>query len=324
MTNIHIHLASHPRASFFIIFFYSKIVALRFVLIIIIIFIRFLCERYCGLIDGKRVGLVASIERIVEFVFMQALAFPNAEMEDDDMGCSLIKSQLLPGLRSFCSALRVCEQVCQNKNVFDDGKSLFPKSGPPTEVQELSSNKEFCAELEERILNWIKDVAKVLMESEQLRKENDTSGPQDELEYWKKRAAQFSQLLSHLGDRETQSTIQCLNLANSKAMKEWRETDKKITFCYNEARDNSKFIQAIETSCHALYLDDPVNMKESILGLLQTVRLIYSVSQFYNTSERTSSLMVKVSGMIDVLFQCHFQRTIEILNLNASLDVSQT
>lgn len=36
------------------------------------------------------------------------------------------------------------------------------------------------------------------MESEQLRKENDTSGPQDELEYWKKRGAQFSQLLDHL------------------------------------------------------------------------------------------------------------------------------
>lgn len=95
-------------------------------------------------------------------------------------------------------------------------------------------------------------------------------------------------------DRDTQCTIQCLNISNSKVMKEWKETDKKITFCYNEARDNSKFIQAIETSCHALYLDDPVNMKESILGLLQTVRLIYSVSQFYNTSERTSSLMVKV------------------------------
>lgn len=38
----------------------------------------------------------------------------------------------------------------------------------------------------------------VLMESEQLRKENDTSGPQDELEYWKRRAAQFSQLLAHM------------------------------------------------------------------------------------------------------------------------------
>lgn len=99
---------------------------------------------------------------------------------------------------------------------------------------------------------------------------------------------------NHLQDKDTQCTIQCLGLSSSKVMKEWKETDKKITFCYNEARDNSKFIQAIENSCHALYLDDPVNMKESILGLLQTVRLIYSVSQFYNTSERTSSLMVKV------------------------------
>lgn len=139
------------------------------------------------------------------------------------------------------------------------------------------------------------------MESAQLRKENDTSGPQDELEYWKRRAAQFSQLLAHMEDKEVQYTLSCLIISGSKLMKLWRETDRKITFCYNEARDNSKFIQAMESCCHALYLDDPVNMKESILSLLQTVRLIYSVSKFYNTSERTSSLMVKV-GAIFVFF----------------------
>lgn len=100
-------------------------------------------------------------------------------------------------------------------------------------------------------------------------------------------------------EKEVQFTLHCLAVSNSKIIKEWKETDKKITFCYNEARDNSKFIQAMETCCHALYLDDPVNMKESILSLLQTVRLIYSVSQFYNTSERTSSLMVKVSVIFD-------------------------
>lgn len=226
---------------------------------------------------------------------MQALAYPNSETEDDDIGCSLIKGQLLPGLRSFCSALRVCEQVCDHKNIFDDGRAMFTKVEAIAEVHELAKNKEFCDELEERVVNWIRSVAKILMESEQLRKENDTSGPQDELEYWKKRGAQFSQLLAHLNEKEVQFTFQCLAASGSKIIKEWKETDKKITFCYNEARDNSKFIQAMETCCHALYLDDPVNMKESILGLLQTVRLIYSVSQFYNTSERTSSLMVKVN-----------------------------
>lgn len=39
-------------------------------------------------------------------------------------------------------------------------------------------------------------------------------------------------------------------------------------------------------------------MRDSILSLLQTVRLIYSVSQFYNTSERTSALMVKITNQM--------------------------
>lgn len=106
----------------------------------------------------------------------------------------------------------------------------------------------------------------------------------------------------------------CLKLAHSKVVKEWRETDKKITFCYNEAKDNAKFIQALEKNCHSLYLDDPVKMKDSILGLLQTVRLIHSISQFYNTSERTSALMVKITNqMIETCKEyvtCRGQETI--------------
>lgn len=159
--------------------------------------------RYSGVIDSKRIGLVTSIERIVEFIFMQALAYPNSEMEDDDIGCSLIKGQLLPGLRSFCSALRVCEDVCHHQNVFNDGKEMFTKLDAISEIQDLAQNKEFCNELEERINNWIKGVTKVLVESEQLRKENDMCGPQDELEYWKKRGAIFSKLLEHLEVSET-------------------------------------------------------------------------------------------------------------------------
>lgn len=92
---------------------------------------------------------------------MQALAYPNPENDDDDVGCSLIKGQLLPGLRSFCSALRVCEQVCQHFNVFDDGKPQFEKVDTQAEVRELAKAKEFCTELEERVNNWIKGIDKV-------------------------------------------------------------------------------------------------------------------------------------------------------------------
>jgi len=99
-------------------------------------------------------------------------------------------------------------------------------------------------------------------------------------------------------------TLLCLQMNFSKTIKSWRELDKKITFCYNEARDNAKFIQSMEKVCHSLYLHDPVQMKDSILNLIQTVRLIHSVSKFYNTTERTSSLMVKVSSRLGVSSYC--------------------
>ncbi|KAL9890241.1 LOW QUALITY PROTEIN: dynein axonemal heavy chain 1 [Glossina fuscipes fuscipes] len=255
-------------------------------------------DLYCGIIDAENVGLVTSIERIVEHVFMQALAYPNTEGDEEDVSCGLIKGQLLPGLRSFCSALRVCEQVCNTYNVFKDGLDLFEAIHDLGEVKDMSKNQDFCHQLEERVVNWIKGIMKILGESEQLRRENDSSGPQDELEYWKKRGAQFSQLLSYLHEKEVQYTLECLSFAGSRTLRDWKETDRKITFCYNEARDNSKFIQAMENCCHSLYLDDPVCMKESILSLLQTVRLIYTVSQFYNTSERTSALMVKITNQM--------------------------
>ncbi len=59
-------------------------------------------------------------------------------------------------------------------------------------------------------------------------------------------------------DKEVQFTLHCLIASGSKIIRYWKDTDRKITFCYNEARDNSKFIQAMETCCHSLYLDDPV------------------------------------------------------------------
>jgi len=40
------------------------------------------------------------------------------------------------------------------------------------------------------------------LEDEKLQYESDTSGPQDELEFWKKRGAQFSQIAANLGWEE--------------------------------------------------------------------------------------------------------------------------
>lgn len=62
----------------------------------------------CGTLDAEKKGLVKSIARIIEYVFIPALAIPQTgdEPSDEQPDCPLIKSQLLPELRSFCSCLK--------------------------------------------------------------------------------------------------------------------------------------------------------------------------------------------------------------------------
>lgn len=143
----------------------------------------------------------------------------------------------------------VCEEVCDEPNIFDDEKTLVANVPNMAEAVDIASRPEDVAVLEERVKEWIKRVQEVggrwasaawlgsvkrgsivnlknhslvgirrnplsfslnlllfrqqvLMESEQLRRENDSSGPQDELEYWKKRGAQFSQIVSQLQSPE--------------------------------------------------------------------------------------------------------------------------
>lgn len=65
-------------------------------------------DLFTGVINTEKVGIITTIQRIVEQVFMDALGHPGIEDEDD---CPMIKSLLLPGLRSFCSALKGCINI---------------------------------------------------------------------------------------------------------------------------------------------------------------------------------------------------------------------
>ncbi|NXC40207.1 DYH5 protein, partial [Penelope pileata] len=139
---------------------------------------------------------------------------------------------------------------------------------------------------------------KILAENDQLRREADNLGPRAELDYWKKRLSKFSYLMDQLKSPDVKAVLGVLTAAKSKLLKSWRVLDIRITNAVNEAKDNVRYLYSLEKHCDPLYNTDPVSMTDAIPGLINAIKMIQSISLYYNTSEKISSLFVKVTNQM--------------------------
>jgi dynein heavy chain len=65
-----------------------------------------------------------------------------------------------------------------------------------------------------------------------------------------------------------------------------------------EAVDNLKFLEKLTKPCEALSQAEPREILGIVPGLLQWIRLVWTISQYYNTEERLTGLLRKVSNEI--------------------------
>ncbi|KAJ8315371.1 LOW QUALITY PROTEIN: hypothetical protein KUTeg_007521 [Tegillarca granosa] len=175
--------------------------------------------------------------------------------------------------------------------------SMVDGISSPTEYQAAASNTEMLEKLETLLGTWSKQIEQVLAESEQMRREADDIGPTAELDYWKSRTAKFNNLLEQMKSPRVKAVVGVLQ-------------DGRITDAANEAKDNVKYLYTLEKFFGPLVKCTPASMVEHIPSLMNAIRMIYSISQYYNTSERMTSLFVKVTNQMITTCKSYIKRDV--------------
>nr|XP_048312992.1 dynein axonemal heavy chain 5 [Myodes glareolus] len=261
-----------------------------------------------NMLDTADGGLLNSVRRLLSDIFIPALRASShgwGELEGLQ-DASSIRQEFLSSLEGFVGILSGAQESLKEKvNLQKCDIFELTSLKEPVDYLALASNPETVEKVEGCMKVWIKQTEQILAENNQLRKEADDVGPRAELEHWKKRLSKFNYLLDQLKSPEVKAVMAVLAAAKSKLLKVWRETDIRITDAANEAKDNVKYLYTLEKCCDPLYSSDPISMIDAIPTLINAIKMIYSISHYYNTSEKITSLFVKVTNQMISACKAH-------------------
>ncbi|XP_036361906.1 dynein heavy chain 5, axonemal-like [Octopus sinensis] len=182
---------------------------------------------------------------------------------------------------------------------FTETKELLKDVSFPLDCNVAAGNRDLVFKLENVLNGWSTMIETVLAESEQLRREENDVGPQAELIYWKSRMFKFNNVLEQLKSKEAKSVMTILQAAKSKLIKKWIELSGRITDVANEARDNVKYLHILDKFLDPIIsATNPNRIADHISSLMNAIQMIYCNSQYFNTSERMTSLFVKITNQL--------------------------
>ncbi|XP_041488031.1 dynein heavy chain 5, axonemal [Microtus oregoni] len=261
-----------------------------------------------NMLDTADGGLLNSVRRLLSDIFIPALRASShgwGELEGLQ-DASSIRQEFLSSLEGFVGVLSGAQDSLKEKvNLQKCDIFELTSLKEPVDYLALASNPETVEKTEGCMKVWIKQTEQILAENNQLRKEADDVGPRAELEHWKKRLSKFDYLLDQLKSPEVKAVLAVLAAAKSKLLKVWWETDIRITDAANEAKDNVKYLYTLEKCCDPLYSSDPISMIDAIPTLINAIKMIHSISHYYNTSEKITSLFVKVTNQMISACKAH-------------------
>eukprot|EP00981_Chlorochromonas_danica_P004175 scaffold838_cov160-Ochromonas_danica.AAC.12 len=188
---------------------------------------------------------------------------------------------------------------------YSDGRTvLYCPQFDYASVPEAAQDKERLQIMESIVIHWTRQIKDVVNNHDSSGSAEST-GPLDEIEFWKVRAQDLLGIQKQLEGENVKRIIDVLQYAKSNYIGPFQSWTQQIVSRAAESNDNLKFLESIRPQCTALRNIDPEKIVSVLPDLLNRIRLIWSFSSFYNDNDHISGLLRKISNEIIRRFRGH-------------------
>ena len=179
-----------------------------------------------------------------------------------------------------------------------EGKTILyiPQESLGADAHTLASDKDLTQRLETTMIHWTRQIKEVVNNQDIF--DGSIEGPLDEIQFWRNRTVDLSGISEQLEKAGVQRIVHVLEVAKSSYLAPFLKLSALITRGTAEAKNNLKFLDTLTDPCLALANAKPKDVPELIPPILDRIRMIWNISEHYNTHERVTSLLRKVSNEI--------------------------
>ena len=169
-------------------------------------------------------------------------------------------------------------------------------------------DKNAVQQLEAVAIHWIRQVKEVL-NSHEHNINLDHQGPMEELRFWEARAKDLAGISQQLYRPEVHDILSILKETKSKYAKPVEALSAALHQGSEEAANSVKFLRLLQGPCELLAKLEAAEIPCIMLKFLNCIRLIHVHSANYNTIEKVSDLIRRVSS--EIIRQCTFQVSLQ-------------
>ncbi|XP_049338447.1 dynein axonemal heavy chain 2 [Astyanax mexicanus] len=158
-------------------------------------------------------------------------------------------------------------------------------------------DKELVKRMEVVMIHWTRQIKEVLNAQETVEI-GDSSGPLEEIDFWKSRCSDLSGISQQLQKPGVLHIQAILQLAKSSYVPPFCRLAKQIQDGTQQAQSNLSFLSLLREPCEELALLKPREVEPKLAHIINVIRVIWVNSVYYNTRERLTTLFRKMSNEI--------------------------